>query len=218
MKLMCASHFSLSVRWWCNWLSLCLQSAHSRIELLCTIHLVTHNLWLQSWGSTSHQYVSHMSFSQVFYQINIQLNKLYSLTQRRQHNAHISEDTYSDFYASWNLKTDSQNSYLDDKPHTIVNDLLCVMTLSCNSELWQSLLAKKQHKLENSLKFIVIKEKLKSSHLSLKITQWLKTAVAKSYTCKRKLVFTKLCRCQKLQLRKLLFKVQKTEQIRHHHT
>ncbi len=118
-------------------------------------------------------------FSQVFYQINIQLNKLYSLTQRRQHNAHISEDTYSDFYASWNLKTDSQNSYLDDKPHTIVNDLLCVMTLSCNSELWQSLLAKKQHKLENSLKFIVIKEKLKKLSFELK-----DNSVTKDCCCK----------------------------------
>jgi hypothetical protein len=86
-------------------------------------------------------------FSRVSSQLNIRLDKLYSSTQRRQHGAHTSEDTYGNFYARRKPGTDGQNSYLGDKPRTIINDLLRAMTLSRNSKLWQSLPAKKQHEL-----------------------------------------------------------------------
>jgi hypothetical protein len=93
------------------------------------------------------------------------------------------------------------------------------MTLSCNSELWQFLSAKKQHELENSLKFIIIEEKLKKLSFELKDDSVTKDCCCKElHMQKRKLVSTKLHRCQKLQLRKLLFKAQKMKQIRHHCT
>jgi len=42
------------------------------------------------------------------------------------------------------------------------------MTLFYNPELWQSLSAEKQHKLENSSKIIIIEEKLKKLSFELK--------------------------------------------------
>lgn len=55
---------------------------------------------------------------------------------------------------------DGQNSYLNDKPRTIVNDLSRLMILSRNPEFWHSLLAGKQNEFENSLDFMVIEEEL----------------------------------------------------------
>jgi len=93
------------------------------------------------------------------------------------------------------------------------------MTLSCNPELWQFLSVKKQHELENSLKFIIIEEKLKKLSFELKDNSVTRDRCCKElHMQKRKLVSAKLHRCQKLQLRKLFFKAQKMKQIRHHHT
>jgi len=88
--------------------SVCVFSWHIQELSFCAEYtwlLTIHNFRAESLHLISMFLTCH--FSQVFYQINIQLDKLYSSTQRRQHNAHISEDTYSDLYASWNLKTDS---------------------------------------------------------------------------------------------------------------
>jgi hypothetical protein len=82
-------------------------------------------------------------------------DQLYSSTQRMQH-GHTGDDTYGDFYAPRNPGIDSQNSYLGDKPRTIVNDRFRVMTLSRSTELWQSLPAEKQHELENTPEFLAI--------------------------------------------------------------
>lgn len=93
------------------------------------------------------------------------------------------------------------------------------MTLSCNPELWQSLPAEKQHEFDNSPNFIAIKqelEKLSSEHKDDPVARDRRRR--ELHTQKRKLVSAELRRCQKLQPRKPLSKLQKTEQIGHHRT
>lgn len=72
------------------------------------------------------------------------------------------------FYAPRNPGTDSQNSYLGNKPRTIVDNRFCAMTLSRNPKLWQSLPAEKQRELKNSPGFIAIKEELEKVSLKSK--------------------------------------------------
>ncbi|KAI9752223.1 MAG: hypothetical protein M1835_001112 [Candelina submexicana] len=148
-----------------------------------------------------------------------QINKLYSSTQRMQHGGHTSANTYGDFYAPRNPGTDGQNSYLGDKPRTIVNDLFRAMTLSRNPELWQSLPAEKQHELQNSHDFIAIEEELEKLSSKPKEDAAARDHRRKElYAQKRKLVSEELRKCQQLQPRKAPSKAQKTEQIRHHCT
>lgn len=85
-----------------------------------------------------------------------------------QHGGHTGNDTYGDFYAPQNPGTDGQNSYLGDKPRTIVNDRFRAMTLSRNPELWQSLPAEKQHELENTPEFLAIEEELQQLTVKFK--------------------------------------------------
>lgn len=146
-------------------------------------------------------------------------DKLYSSTQRMQHGGHTSANTYGDFYAPRNPGTDGQNSYLGDKPRTIVNDLFRAMTLSRNPELWQSLPAEKQHELENSPDFIAIEEELEKLSSKPKEDAAARDHRRKElYAQKRKLVSAELRKCQQLQPRKAPSKAQKTEQIGHHRT
>lgn len=92
------------------------------------------------------------------------------------------------------------------------------MTLSRNPELWQALPAKKQDELENSPEFIAIEEGLEV--LSLKPTD---NSIArdrrkKLRAQKRKLVSEELRKFQKLQLRKLFSKTDKSDLKDHQRT
>ena len=135
-----------------------------------------------------------------------------------QHGGHTSDDTYGDFYAPRNPGTDGQNSYLGDKPRTIINDRFRAMTLSRNPELWQSLPAEKQHKLENTPEFLAIEEELEQLALKTKDDPMARDRRKELHAQKRKLVSEELRRCQKLQPRKLAPKGQKQEQVGHHRT
>lgn len=133
--------------------------------------------------------------------------------------AHTGEDTYGDFHAPRNPGTDGQNSYLGDKPRTIVNDGFRAMTLSRNLELWQSLPAEKQHELENSPDFIAIEQELENLSSEFRDDPVARDRRRKElHTQKRKLVSAELRRCQKTQPRKAPSRLQKTEQIGHHRT
>jgi hypothetical protein len=134
-----------------------------------------------------------------------------------QHGGHTSESTYGEFYAPRNPGTDGQNSYLGDKPRTVINDLFRAMTLSRNPELWQSLPAEKQHELENSEEFIAIEEELQKLSFTPKEDAAAKDHRRKElYAQKRKLVSAELRRCQQLQPKKAPSKAPRTEQIGHH--
>ncbi|KAL8735401.1 MAG: hypothetical protein Q9166_000946 [cf. Caloplaca sp. 2 TL-2023] len=131
---------------------------------------------------------------------------------------HTGNDTYGDFYAPRNPGTDGQNSYLGEKPRTIVNDRFRAMTLSRNPELWQSLPAEKQHKLENTPEFLAIEEELEQLAVKCKDDLLARERRKELHTQKRKLVSEELRRCQKLQFRKMASKGQKYEQVGHHFT
>ena len=118
----------------------------------------------------------------------------------------------------WNPGTDGQNSYLGDKPRTIVNDRFRAMTLSRNPELWQSLPAEKQHELENTPEFLAIEEELEQLAVKFKDDSVARDCRKELHAQKRKLVSEELRRCQKLQPKKLPSKGQKSEQVRHHLT
>lgn len=122
-----------------------------------------------------------------------------------QHGGHTGDDTYGDFYAPRNPGTDGQNSYLGDKPRTIVNDWFRAMTLSRNPELWQSLPAEKQHELENTPEFLAIEEELEQLASKFKDDSAARDRRKELYAQKRKLVSEELRRCQKLQPRKAAF-------------
>ena len=135
-----------------------------------------------------------------------------------QHGGHTGEDTYGDFYAPRNPGTDGQNSYLGDKPRTIVNDRFRAMTLSRNPELWQSLPAEKQHILENTSEFLAIEEELEQLAFKSKDGSVARDRRKELHAQKRKLVSEELRRCQKLQSRNLHLRGQKPEQLGHHRT
>lgn len=78
--------------------------------------------------------------------------------------------------------------------------------------------AEKQHELENSPEFIAIEEELEQFSLKPKDDPAAGDRRRELRVQKRKLVSEELRRCQKLQPRKLPSKIQKTEQIGHHHT
>lgn len=135
-----------------------------------------------------------------------------------QHGGHTGNDTYGDFYGPRNPGTDGQNSYLGDKPRTIVNDRFRAMTLTRNPELWQSLPAEKQHELENTPKFLAIEEELEQLAVKLKDDPIAKGRRKELQAQKRKLVSEELRRCQKTQPKKMPSKGQKVEQVGHRFT
>ena len=114
---------------------------------------------------------------------NMCLDNLYSSTHRMQHGGHTGDDTCGDFYASRNPGTDGQNSYLGDKPRTIVKDRFRAMTLSRNPELWQSF----QQRSSMSWRIRQNSSPSRSWNSSLsssKTTRWLEIA-EKSYMRRR---------------------------------
>ena len=146
------------------------------------------------------------------------VDKLYSSTQRMQHGGHTSDATYGESYAPRNPGTDGQNSYLGEKPRTVVNDRFRAMTLSRNTELWQSLPAEKQHELENTTEFLAIEEELEQLSSRPKDDLAARDRRKELHAQRRTLVSDELRRCQKHQPRKLPSKSQKPEQIGHHRT
>ena len=107
--------------------------------------------------------------------------------------------TYRVFYAPNNSGTDGQNSYFGGELRSIVNDLFRGMTLSRNPELWQSLPAEKQHKLENTPEFVVIEEELKVLALPENTDSTAGNRRKTLNAQKRKLVSEELHKWQKLQ-------------------
>jgi hypothetical protein len=111
------------------------------------------------------------------------------------HGAHTSGTIYSEFYAPRNPRTDGQNSYLGDKPRTIVNDLFRSMTLSRNPKLWQSLPAEKQHKLENNEEFLALEKELDELYLESKDDLTVRDCQKELCAQKRKLISDELRKC-----------------------
>lgn len=107
----------------------------------------------------------------------------------------------------------SQNSYLRDKPRTIVNDRFGAMTLSHNPELWQSLPAEKQHELENTPELPAIEEELEQVAVKFKDDSVARDRRNELHAQKRKLMSEEIRRCQKLQPKK---QGQKSEQVGHY--
>jgi hypothetical protein len=67
-----------------------------------------------------------------------------------------------------------------------------------NPELWQSFLAKKQHKFKSSPEFIVIEQKLEALSLDPKNDAAIIDRQKKLRIKKRKLIAKELCKCWKL--------------------
>lgn len=97
--------------------------------------------------------------------------------------------------------------------HRLVNDCFRTMTLSRNPELWQSLPAEKQHKLENTPEFLAIEEEMEQLSLMSKDDPAARVHRKELYTQKRKPISEELRRYQKVQPKKLLSKTQKIEQV-----
>jgi Protein of unknown function (DUF3435) len=138
--------------------------------------------------------ISLVCFSsrEFFCYINIHTDQLYSTAQRKKHAGHRGDDTYDNHYAPQNPGTDGQGSYFGDEPRKIVSDLFCAMTLSRNSELWQSLPAEKQNELENSPGFTRIEKELESLSLESKDDSETRDRRKEIYIQKRKLVSEEL--------------------------
>jgi hypothetical protein len=81
---------------------------------------------------------------------------------------HKDENTYSDHYASNNAGVDGQSAYVGAPVRSRPSDLFRGLTVSHNPELWQSLPAEEQDKLENSPEFQSIKDELENLSLSFK--------------------------------------------------
>jgi len=131
-------------------------------------------------------------------------DKLYSTAQRMKHDGHRDERTYCDSYMPNNVEIDLQGGYFDEKLRSIVNDRFRELTLHRNPELWQALLARKQHELENTPKFVAIETKIDALAPKAKTDSTAKERRQTLMADKRKLVAKELSRCQKLQSSKLL--------------
>jgi hypothetical protein len=95
-------------------------------------------------------------------------DKLYLATQRIKYGGYTDKNTHRDYYALNNTEVNGQNAYLGAPVHSLSSNLFQGLTVSCNPELWQSLLTKEQDKLENSPEFKAIKDKLENLSLSFK--------------------------------------------------
>lgn len=73
---------------------------------------------------------------------------------------HRDQGTYRKHYAPQNPGTSGQAAYFGDAPRTIVNNLLRTLTITCTSDLWQSLPAEQQHELEQTAEFEAISQQL----------------------------------------------------------
>ncbi len=115
------------------------------------------------------------------------------------HSGYTDKNTYHDHYVPNNAGTDGQGSYFGDKLRSIVNNRFRSMTLCHNPELWQSLLAEKQHELESSPEFTAIEQELEALSLDTRddsaVTDQRKDLRAE----KRKLIAEELCKSRKLQ-------------------
>jgi hypothetical protein len=145
-------------------------------------------------------------------------DKLYSTTQRIKYNGHTDKNTYRDYYALNDTGVDGQNAYLGAFVRSLSSNLFQGLTVSCNLELWQSLPAKEQDKLENSPEFKAIKDKLKNLFLSFKDDLTTKNQQKELQVQKKKLVTEKLCKCQKHQPKGLLSKNGESDSTEHHRT
>ncbi|KAH6675172.1 hypothetical protein B0J14DRAFT_616909 [Halenospora varia] len=112
---------------------------------------------------------------------------------------HTDENTHRDHYAPNNARTDGQGSYFGDKLRSIVNDRFRSMTLCRNPELWQSLLAEKQYKLESSPEFTAIEQELEALSLDPRDDSATTDRRKELRAEKRKLIAKELCKSRKLQ-------------------
>ncbi len=78
------------------------------------------------------------------------------------HDKHKNKRIYYDFYMFNNVEINLQESYFDEALCNIMNDHFCKLTLHHNSELWQTLLIRKQHELKNNLSFFAIENEIKT--------------------------------------------------------
>ena len=145
-------------------------------------------------------------------------DKLYSTAQCMKHGGHKDERTFGDSYMPNNAGTDLQGGYFDGKLRSIVNDRFRGMTLHCNPELWQALLAKKQYELENIREFTAIKEEIKALALMAKTDSTAKDSRNALMAQKRKLVSDELHKCQEQQPGRLLASPDDTVLMGYHQT
>jgi hypothetical protein len=85
-----------------------------------------------------------------------------------------------------------------------------------NPKLWQSFLAEKQHKLKSSPEFTAIEQELKALSLNPKDDSAITDQQKELRTEKRKLIAKELRKCQKLQLSRIPFNLNKNNLIRYH--
>lgn len=97
-----------------------------------------------------------------------------------------------------------------------MNNQFCDLTLHYNLKLWQALSVKKQHKLKNSLKFIILKIKINVLTLKVKTDSITQDCWQLLTTDKQKLVFEELSKCQKHQLSRLLTSLDDAELMKYH--
>lgn len=128
------------------------------------------------------------------------------------------ERTYCDSYMPNNAGTDLQGGYFDGKVRGIVNDRFRGLTLHRNPELWQALPARKQYELKLTLEFTAIEAKIEALAAKDKADSTAKDSRNALMAQKRKLVSEELCRCQKLQPRKLLASLDDAELTGYHRT
>ena len=129
---------------------------------------------------------------------NVFLDKLYSTAQRIKHGGYTDKNTHRDHYAPNNARTNDQGSYFGDKLRNIVNDRFRSMTLCRNPELWQSLLAEKQHELESSPEFIAIEQELEALSLDSRDDPAVLDRRKELIAEKRKLIAKELRKTRKL--------------------
>jgi len=129
---------------------------------------------------------------------------------------HKDENTYGDHYASNDAGVDGQSAYVGAPVRSRPSDLFRGLTVSRNPELWQSLPAEEQDKLENSPEFQSIEDELENLSLSFKDDLTAKNRRKDLQAQKRKLVTEELRKCQKNQPRALPSKNGESDSTGHH--
>lgn len=120
------------------------------------------------------------------------------------HGGHKDPRTFGENYQPNNAGTDLQGGYFDGKLRSIVSDRSRGVTLHRNPELLQTLPARKQYKMQHTLEFATLEDKIEALAPKSRTDQAARNRRDTLMTEKHKMASEELLKCQKLQSSKLL--------------